>query len=237
MRSAPFRRIVVADSLGWLLFLTEINSSSLENFRNEKIFRKLFRRASKCVCVRARRCAINVFGLHQLGCAWSNSIVPVCLRSIEFLRVRVQCCVVLVSPGFPQSNSIALCAFICARSNSFMLSRNNDTWWLKYWIPHLNLEKNDVFLISRKLAKKRTGLVNSNTKTWSAQKFKHENLKRTKCFKSQNNEPPGTAETIPGCVDRNTRSRADRVPYPSTAMIVEAYGKLSSGGEGRLTRN
>ena len=57
-----------------------------------------------------------------------------------------------------------------------------------------------------------------------------------KCFKSQNDAGPGTAETPPGCVDRNTRSRDDRGPSPSTAMIVEAYGKLSSGGEGRLTR-
>ena len=57
-----------------------------------------------------------------------------------------------------------------------------------------------------------------------------------KCFNSQNNAGPGTAETPPGCVDRNTRSRADRGPFPSTAMTVEAYGKLSSGGEGRLTR-
>ena len=92
-----------------------------------------------------------------------------------------------------------------------------------------------MFLISRKLAKKRTGLINSNTKFQSAQKFKHKNLRRTKCFNSQNNEGPGTAETPPGCVDRNTRSQADRGPFPSAAMIVEAYGKLSSGGEGRLT--
>ena len=140
-------------------------------------------------------------------CFWPSS-ARLCL--VKFHRARLSAlhrvpacsCAMLrrigtISVGFPQSNSIALCAFICARSNSFMFSRN-DAWLLKYWIPHLNLEKNDVFLITRKLAKKRTGLINSNTKTWSAQKFKHENLKRTERFNSKDNVQTGTAETPPG---------------------------------------
>ena len=44
------------------------------------------------------------------------------------------------------------------------------------------------------------------------------------------------SQNTPGFRDRNTHSRADRGPFPSAAMIVEAYGKLSSGVEGRLTR-
>ena len=32
-----------------------------------------------------------------------------------------------------------------------------------------------------------------------------------------------------------TRGQANWGPYPSTAMIVEANQKISSGGEGRLT--
>ena len=39
--------------------------SSLENFQNKKIFRKLFRRTSKCVCVRegARSMFLAVIGI------------------------------------------------------------------------------------------------------------------------------------------------------------------------------
>ena len=236
MRSAPFRRIVVADSLGWLLFLTEINFSSLENFRNEKktfktknSFENFFDApVSACACAKVRD-----------QCFWPSSARlclvkfhrPVCLRSIEFLRVRVQWYIVLVSFGFPQSNSIALCAFICARSYSFMFSRN-DAWLLKYWILHFNLEKNDMFFRSQNLAKKRTGLINSNMKNWSAQKFK----KRTKRFNSSNNEVSSTAliPPVPGTV--HTRALADWGPFPSAAEIVEAYEKPPNGVEGRLTR-
>ena len=48
-----------------MLFLTKIIFSSLRNFRNEKIFRKLFRSASKCVCMRegARSMFLAVIGI------------------------------------------------------------------------------------------------------------------------------------------------------------------------------
>ena len=125
MRSAPFQHFVVTNSLEQLLFLTRIKCCSSQNLRNEKIFRKTFRRASKCVC------AINVFGRQSLafGCARSNSIVPVCLRFVKFFRVcvgkyqvpqKIRHCAF----GCALSNSIASCAFICAWSNYFVFSRN-----------------------------------------------------------------------------------------------------------------
>ena len=84
MRSAPFWRFVVAESLGWLLFLTKTIFSCLKHFQIEKKNQKLFRHAAKFVC------AINVFGSHQhsavLGqnpssrfvCAPSSSCVFAC---------------------------------------------------------------------------------------------------------------------------------------------------------------
>ena len=123
-----FRRFVFADSLGWMLFLTKIIFSSLETFGSKKSFENCFdARVSACACAKVRdQC---FWPSSAFGCAWSNSIVPVCLRSVKFLRVRMQCCVVLVSLGFPQSNSIALCAFICARS-IYVRRLRNDTCFL-----------------------------------------------------------------------------------------------------------
>ena len=114
---APIRSIVVADSLEWLLFLTEINFYSLETFGTKKPFENFIdARVSACACAKVRdQC---FWPSSAFGCAWSNSIVPVCLRSVKFLRVRMQCCVALVSLGLPQSNSIASCALVCARSSS-----------------------------------------------------------------------------------------------------------------------
>ena len=140
MRSAPFRRFVVADSLGWLLFLTKFFFSSRNFSERKKSFKNFFvARVSACAC------AINAFGSHRhivpvclrsakflrprvqccvvlasIGFPQSNSIVPICLCSVKFLRARVRCCVVLASIGFLQSNSIVSCSFICARSNSFV---------------------------------------------------------------------------------------------------------------------
>ena len=81
MRSAPFRRFAVVNSLGWLLFLWKINCCSSQELLERKIFRKPFRRASKCVC------AINVFGSH-LQSAVLSQIQPcpfVCPQSSSFV--------------------------------------------------------------------------------------------------------------------------------------------------------
>ena len=147
-------------------------------FRNEKSFENFCdARVSVCACAKVRD--QYFWPSSTFGCAWSNSIVPGCVRSVKFLCVRVQCCIALVSLGFPQSISIASCVFICARSNFFMFSRN-DAWFFKLWISQSSDKKSDVFFRSQKLVKKRAELINSNTKTRSTQKFKHENLKRTK---------------------------------------------------------
>ena len=106
---------------------------------------KTFQRASKCVC------AINVFGSHRhsawFGCVRSNSILSVCLLSFKFLRIRAcnAVSVVLASIGFPQSNSIAPCAFICAWINLFVFLRN-DTLFL--CIGFVYLLKNEKKLLS-----------------------------------------------------------------------------------------
>ena len=99
MRSAPFGCFVVADSLGWLLFLTKISFSRLENFWHKKSFENIFdARVSACACAKVRDQCFRPSS--AFGCAWSNSIVPVCLRSVKFLRVLVQCCVCWTLPPF-----------------------------------------------------------------------------------------------------------------------------------------
>ena len=98
----------------------------------KKVFRKLFRRASKCVF------AINVFGSHRHSVV-IGQIPPssfVCAPSSFFVFACNAACVVLASIGFLQVNSIASCAFICARSNVFVFSRNNASIF-KYQIPQL----------------------------------------------------------------------------------------------------
>ena len=60
------------------------------------------------------------------------------------------------------------------RSVNFFVFSRNDVSFFKYWIPQLTCEKIYVFFRSRKLAKNRTKLNNSNTKT----------SKRRKRFKS-----------------------------------------------------
>ena len=128
MRSAPFQRFVVANSLGRLLFLTRSNFLSSRKLSSEKISRKLFWRASKCVC------AINVFGSHRHSAVLSQipscPFVAISLRSVKLFRVcvgkyqipqKMRHCAF----GCARSNFIVSCAFICAQSNSFVFLRNN----------------------------------------------------------------------------------------------------------------
>ena len=103
--------------------------------------------------------------------------MPVCLRSVKFFRVRMQCCVVLVSIVFirkyviPHSAAVGQIPLHRARLSAFgqirlclraMLRR-----FVEYWVPQLKDKravKNDVF----------SDLKNVQSA--------HENLKRTKRF-------------------------------------------------------
>ena len=128
MRSAPFRRIVVADSLG----KTFETKKSFENFFDAPV--------SACACAKVRD-----------QCFWPSS-ARLCL--VKFHRPRLSAlhrvpsgsCAMLrrigtISVGFPQSNSIALCVFICARSTFFMFLRNGVCFLSTYNIPEFTDEK------------------------------------------------------------------------------------------------
>lgn len=97
----------------------------LEKLSEQKFFRKLVRRASACS---------RMF----LGCARSNSIVRICLRSVNFMRVHAQCC--------QQTNScvFSACSFVCALSNSLVLAHSAPD----VLIPNLILN-NDTRVILR----------------------------------------------------------------------------------------
>ena len=105
------------------------------------------------------------------GCARSNSIVAVCLRSVKFLRVRVQCCIVLVSIEFLRKYIIVHSAVLAqipshharlsALGQILLCLRSVIRRFVKYRILQLNDEKkSDVFIRSQKLAKKRTKRLN-----------------------------------------------------------------------------
>ena len=82
-------------------------------------------------------------------CAWSNPIVPVCLRSVKFFRVRVQCCIVLACIGFLRKYVIAHAAVLGqiplhrARLSAFgqVLSCSRASMRRKYQIPQLKDER------------------------------------------------------------------------------------------------
>ena len=181
--------------------------------------------------VRARRCAINVFGRywHSAELGQIPSCPFVCAPSSSFVFVCN------VASSWQVSDSLGQIPSHCARSSAlgqFMSGARAMTRVFKYWIPWLKNEKNEMFLRSRKLTKKRTESVNSKTNTWSVKKRK---LEAHETFEFVRLRRTRYSRNTPEFGDRNTCSQADRGPFPSAAMIVEAYGKLSSGGEGRLT--
>ena len=76
LRSALSDASSLPKDLELLLFLTRVFFSFLENFQNEKHLSSTFS-MRECVCA-------NVFCCHHVfGCAWSSSIVHVCLRSVN----------------------------------------------------------------------------------------------------------------------------------------------------------
>ena len=133
----------------------------LKTFETKKSFENFFdARVSRC----ARSMFLAVIDI-PLGCARSNSIVPVCLRSVKFFRVcigKYRIPQKMRHRAFP-SNSIASCVFICAQSNS-----------IKYQIPQLKDEHTLTCSSDLKnLQRRAQNLL-----------IQHENLKRTKRLNS-----------------------------------------------------
>ena len=176
MRSAPFQRFVVANRLGRLLFLTRIKCCSSRKLSERKKYFENFFDARVIVCTRSMFSAV-------FGCARSNSIVRVYLRSVKFFRVRAQCCVMLISIrllrkyviahsaelGQISSNRVRLSALgkilSCLRT---MLRRS-----AAYWIPQLKVERAMTCFSDLKNLRSAQNLL-----------IPHENLKHTKRFSS-----------------------------------------------------
>ena len=117
------------------------------------------------------------------GCARSNSIVRVCLRSVKFSRVCAQWCIVLVSIGFLIKYVITHSAVLgqiplhraCLSALGQILSCSRAMLhrFVEYWIPQLKHERAVTCYPDLENLRRGQNLL-----------IPHENLKRTKRFNS-----------------------------------------------------
>ena len=157
MRSAPFQRFAVADSLGWLLFLKKIKKF---------LSRKLLERKKSVEFFFDTRVSASC----PFICAPSSSFVFACNAA--------SCWQVLDSLSKIQLHRALL-------STLGKLFRVLAQWWwcIVFQVSDSSVKRREKwsFFRSQKLVKKRRERINSNTKTYSAQNVLNRDISQAQC--------------------------------------------------------